>query len=428
MKKNVFKVLLVLIILVLGIILQDKAQDYTTIVKISKATKEITEKSANVQVRVTEKYTNGSEKISETYIKDGVFVTRRIDAKNAPANSIEWSTLNEDVICNSYSEYEFEYDGDVVKGLNCYYNHDNGSDTQKVTRMAVGNLLLMYDKDVPYSSGSMHVSILNMPKIEDIEYSGKNCYALKTEYKTWYVEKETLRTIAIDCKVFEDDSPCFYTFEYDIEAPEGIYDEPKVANTYYDEVIFYEIPSSDRYNNINNKKEKAISGTDLKPGEELIEVVELKDGETLNFLGLTDNEFGLKGFNIDTLKMYNKFREKYSGLRELTEEDFEEYYVAITYKEGNKLKYIQSVPSKKNNKINYIFDTEKTNKESLVLIVTPLTDDSSSSIFIKNKEKFDISEDDAIKTVSENIKELNSELVLDSDNYVNVESRKLLQD
>ena len=180
MKKNVFKVLLVLIILVLGIILQGKAQDYTTIVKISKATKEITEKSANVQVRVTEKYTNGSEKISETYIKDGVFVTRRIDAKNAPANSIEWSTLNEDVICNSYSEYEFEYDGDVVKGLNCYYNHDNGSDTQKVTRMAVGNLLLMYDKDVPYSSGSMHVSILNMPKIEDIEYSGKNCYALKT--------------------------------------------------------------------------------------------------------------------------------------------------------------------------------------------------------------------------------------------------------
>lgn len=427
MKKNVFRIVLILIILVLGIVLQEKAQDYATIIKISKATKEITSNNQNVQVRVTEKYTNGSEKIAETYIKDGVFVTRRIDAKNAPANSIEWSTLNEDVICNSYSEYEFEYDGEVVKGLNCYYNPNNGSDTQATTRMAVGNLLLMYDKDVPYSSGNMNTHIFNMPKIEDIEYSGKACYALRTEYRTWYVEKETLRTIAIDCKVFEDDSPCFYTFEYDIEAPEGIYEEPKVANAYYDEVIFYEIPQWDRYNNINNKKEKAISGTDLKPGEELIEVVELKDGETLNFLGLTDNEFGLKGFNIDTLKMYNKFREKYSGLRELTEEDFEEYYVAITYKEGNKLKHLQSVSSTKNNKVNYIFDAEKSNKESLVLIVTPLTDDSSSSIFIKSKEKFNISEDDAIKTVSENIKELNSELVLDVDNYVNVESSQIVK-
>ncbi len=423
MKKNIFRIVLVLIILILGIVLQEKAQDYTTIIKISNATKEIISNNQNVQIRVTEKYTNGSEKIAETYIKDGVFVTRRIDGKNEPANSIQWATNKDDVICNSYSEYEFEYDGEVVKGLTCTYNHGNGSETQKITRMAMGNLLLMYDRQ------TMGTNILNMPKIEDIEYDGKACYALKTEYRTWYIEKESLKTLAIDCKVFEDDSPYFYAFEYDIEAPEGIYDEPKVSNTYYDEVLFYEVLSNDmsdkRYKNINNKKEKAISGTNLKPGEELIEVVELKDKEELNFLGLTENEFGLKGFNIDTLKTYNKFREKYSGLRELTEEDFEEYYVAIAYKEGTKLKHIQSVASTKNNKVNYIFDTEKSGKESLVLIVTPLTDNSSSSIFVKNKEKLNISEDDAIKTVSENIKELNSELVLDSTNYVNVESSQI---
>ena len=420
MKKNVVKIILILVILVLGIILQNKTQDYTTIVKISKTTKEITSETNDVQIRVTEKYTNGSEKIAETYIKDGVFVTRRIDGKNTPANSIQWATNKEDVICNTYYEYEFEHNGEVVKGLNCTYNYNNGSETQKVTRLATGNLLLMFDRQ------NMGINILNMPKIEDIEYDGKACYALKTEYKTWYVEKETLRTIAIDCKVFEDDSPYFYTFEYDIDAPEGIYEEPKVENAYYDEVIFSEIASSDRYNNINNKKEKAISGTDLKPGEELIEVVELKEGEKLNFLGLTDNEFGLKGFNINTLKMYNKFREKYSGLRELTEEDFEEYYVAIVYKDGSKLKHLQSVSSTKNNKVNYIFNTEKSNKDSLVLIVTPLTDDSYSSIFIKNNEKLNISEDDAIKTVSEKIKELNQDLVLDKDNYVNVESSQII--
>ena len=420
MKKNIFRIGLVLVILVLGIVLQEKAQDYTTIIKISNATKEITNNSKNVQVRVTEKYTNGSEKIAETYIKDGVFVTRRIDGKNTPANSIQWATNKEDVICNAYYEYEFEHNGEVVKGLNCTYNYNNGSETQKVTRLATGNLLLMFDRQ------NMGINILNMPKIEDIEYDGKACYALKTEFRTWYVDKETLRTIAIDCKVFEDDSPYFYTFEYDIDAPEGIYDEPKASSTYYDEVIFTEISSTERYKNINNKKEKAISGTNLKPGEELIEVVELKDGEILNFLGLTDNEFGLRGFNINTLKMYNKFREKYSGLRELTEEDFEEYYVAIAYKDGAKLKYLQSVSSTRNNKVNYIFDMEKSNKESLVLIVTPLTDDSSSSIFIKNNEKLNISEDDAVKTVSDNIKELNSELVLDVDNYVNVESSQIV--
>ena len=158
MKKNIFRIVLVLIILILGIVLQDKAQDYTTIVKISKATKEITSNNQNVQVRVTEKYTNGSEKIAETYIKDGVFVTRRIDAKNTPANSVEWATLKEDVICNSYSEFEFEYEGEVVKGLNCYYNPNNGSDTQSTTRMAVGNLLLMFDRQ------NMGINILNMPK------------------------------------------------------------------------------------------------------------------------------------------------------------------------------------------------------------------------------------------------------------------------
>ena len=71
--------------------------------------------------------------------------------------------------------------------------------------------------------------------------------------------------------------------------------------------------------------------------------------------------------------------------------------------------------------MNYIFKSEKSDKSSLVLIVTPLTNDSTSSVFVENKEKFNITEEDAIKTVTENIKELNSDLVLDKDGYVNIE-------
>lgn len=426
MKKNVLKILLLLLVLVFGIVLQDKAQDYATIVKISNATKKITENSENVQVRVKEKYNDGSEKISETYIKDGVYVTRKIDAKNAPSNSLTWSTTNEDVICNYYYEYEFEYNNEIVKGLNCVYNHNDISSNQSATRLAMGNLLLMYDKDIPTTALYSNINIFNMPKIENSEYDGKACFSLKTGIRTWYVEKETLRTLALECELFEDDSPCLYTFEYDIEAPEGIYEEPIATNTHYDKVEFFESLNVERtYENID-KKENAISGTNLKPGEELIETVELKDGEKLNFLGITENDFGLKGFNIYSLKTYNKFREKYSALRELTEEDFEEYYVGIVYNDGYKLNHLQNLNSTRNNRMNYIFSGEKTDKASLVLIVTPLTSDSTRSVFIENNEKFNVTEEDAIKTVSDNIKELNSELVLDVDNYVNVESSEIV--
>ena len=410
MKKSILKILLIVIVLIFGIVLQDRAQDYALILKISETSQQITKATTGVQVRVVEKYNNGSEKISETYIKDGVYVTRRIDGKNTPSNSLEWASTNTDLICNFYSEYEYELDGETIKELSCGYNHASGSDTQATTRMAIGNLLLMYDKDIPASSGNMSTNIFNMPNIEDAEYNGKACYLLKTEYKNWYVEKESLKTLAIECKLFEDDSPCFYTFEYDIESPEGIYEAPNVSNTYYNKVEFLEtFPDDDKYQNINSQKEKAISGTNLKPGEELIEVIELKENEKLNFLELTSNEFGLNGFNINTLETYNKFREKYSGLRELTEEDFEEYYVGIVYKEGYKLNYLQSLPSTTNNLVNYIFNVEKSQKDSLVLIVTPITEDSFGSKFIKNNEKFNITEDDASKLAIENITELSTE-------------------
>lgn len=422
MKKNIFKIVIILIILVAGVLLQDKAQDYATLIKISKASREITKNAENVQVRVTEKYNDGSEIISETYIKDDVYVTRRIDGKYTSSNSLEWATKNKELLCNMYKEYEYEYDGKVIKELACIYNHENGSETQAMTRMAVGNLLLMYD------SKNMNTNIFNMPKIEYSEYNGKPCITLKSEYRTWYIEKESLRTVAIENKVFEDDSPCFYSFEYDIEAPEGIFEAPNVSNKHYDSVSFMEFlpTNNNRHNNINMENKKAITGTNLKPGEELIETVELKDGEELNFLKITKNEFGLQGFEIESLETYNKFREKYSGLRELTKEDFEEYYVGIVYKEGYKLNHLQNLLSTRNNTTNYIFDTEKAEKASLVLIVSPILEDSTKPRFIENEEKFNITEEIAINTITEKIDELNPNLVLDDEGYVNVETSTIV--
>ena len=61
-----------------------------------------------------------------------------------------------------------------------------------------------------------------------------------------------------------------------------------------------------------------------------------------------------------------------------------------------------------------------------MLVVTPLKRYSMISEFIENSEKLNITEEAAIKTVSDNIKELNSELVLDKDNYVNIEFSEIV--
>lgn len=410
MKKSILKIFLIIAIIILGIIIQKKSEDFITIVKISNATKEITQKAKNIQIRVVEKYNDGAEKISDTYIKDGIYVTRKIDAKNTPSNSLTWTTTNNNVICNYYYEYEFEYNDEIVKGLNCVYNNNEITSNQSTTRLATGNLFLMYDKDNPYSYDNKKVTIFNVPEIDISEYNGIECFTIKTEYKKWFVEKETLRTLAIECKLYEDDSPYLYTFEYDIDIPDGIFEAPNPEKTYYNKVEFFEtIP----YQENNEVKEFSITGTDLKPGEELIELIELKDEEKLNFLGLTENEFGLNGINIYTLDTYNKFREKYSGLRELTKDDLNEYFVAIVYKNGYKLNHIQTLDSKVNNYMNYVFDIEKNQKESLVLIVSPRTDDSLGSRFINNKDKLNITEEEAIKLSLENINELNIEELTD---------------
>lgn len=410
MKENILKMLFVVVIIVVGVFLQNKVQNYSILKQITAATREVTNNNKDVQVRVVEKYNNGTEKIVETYIKDGIYVSRIIDGKNTPSNSLTWSTENEDVICNYYYEYEFEYENEVVKGLNCSYNHENNDNNQAVTRKAVGNLLLMYDMN-------NDTNIFNMPKIKECEYDGKLCYSLEKDYRKWIVDKDTLLTLAIMENVVYDDSSLYlYTFEYDIEEPEGIYDMPNTG--YYDYVEYSEINYPTENIEWNAEIKNPISGTDLNPGEELIETVKLKEDEELNFLNITGNEFGLKGFNIHTLENYNKFREKYSGLRELTKEDFKYYYVAIVYKDGYQLNYNQKLDATESVTTNYIFDIEKSKNESIVLIVAPRTLTSKKSEFIVSNDELKITEERAKQIITENIEEINSSLVLDSEKHV----------
>lgn len=417
MNKKILVMCLVIVVIVLGLVLQNRLQQYSLLEDIGEVTKKVTT-SENIQIRVVKKYKDGTEKITETYAKDGVYVTKKIDASNLPSNTLEWSTDNNDGVCNNYYEYEFEYDGKVVKGLNCQFNHQNKANNQLATRLATGDLLFIYT--------NANTNIINMPKVTESDYNGKVTYELEKDGRTWIIDKETLLTLAIEDDIDEEVSgnPYMYTFEYDITAPEGIYDAPNAA--YYDKVEFFEFNYTGPYNS-SDEKEKAISGTELKPGEELIELVEITKDEELNFLGLTENEFGVQGLNIGTLETYNKFRERYSGLRELTKEDFKDYYVAIAYKEGYKLNNKQQLISEESRVKNFVFTADKSNKDSLVLIVTPRTTKSNSAAFIISNEDLKITEADAIKTISENINDLKEAfgLVLDSENYVNARYSKI---
>ena len=106
MNKKILVMCLVIVVIVLGLVLQNRLQQYSLLEDIGEVTKKVTT-SENMQIRVVKKYKDGTEKITETYAKDGVYVTKKIDASNLPSNTLEWSTDNNDGICNNYYEYEF---------------------------------------------------------------------------------------------------------------------------------------------------------------------------------------------------------------------------------------------------------------------------------------------------------------------------------
>lgn len=429
-KKIILSVIIILLILFLGI----RIYHYSILSKISKTTENLESSFEPYFIKVTQINADGSCNIDENYRENNVAVSIYTTQKDGEVTgtSKSWSFLEES-FCNEYHASYIEDESTLMCAIQNEDRIKEEFNTVFINYWSYKFPNLRFETDLTFFDKvriNLQSTIL-YPAVKTEEYKGESYYAFypfgSDSHMRMYVDKETYLPVAI--KSWGQDKSELYIreFEYLKEAPDGVYEKPNPED--FDNVTFadYSNNSIDINSKIKLVAEKPISRTNLKTGEMLIENVDIKSDEDLNFLKLTPNESGIIDFEIYNLETYNKFREKYSGLRELTEEDFEEYYVAITYKEGNKLKHLQSVSSTKNNKVNYIFDTEKSNKESLVLIVTPLTDDSSSSIFIKNKEKFNISEDDAIKTVSENIKELNPELVLDVDNYVNVESSQIVK-
>lgn len=246
--------------------------------------------------------------------------------------------------------------------------------------------------------------IISSTLVSSEKYDEIDCYTYKMWGAKFYIDKKTMLPIA---ETFSDDGMeiPMIRMEYNTEYDENILKEP-------DSKEFKSIRFLDNINRNSNYDEfsnKSISGTNQDPTENLIENVALTENEKLDVLPITGNSFGVKSIQIDNLKTYNTFREDYSNLRELTEEDFVYYSVFIVYKNGYELNFLEYQETNQSYNIGYIFTEKETENDNLVLIIKPRAQKNNPDIIISN-EKIKIGADKIFEIYYSATKEIEKEL------------------
>lgn len=419
-KKIIFLVVLIVIVFIAAI----RVYHYSILSKISKVTESLESSLEPYFIKVKEIEPDGTVYISEHYRENNIAVSRRTTQKDdeTTTTSLSWSSLDEE-FCNMYlANYEQQEDGNELKTLTCVAQSEERLNQELNIRFV--NFFAYTLDEVEFEHAKIWVKIRN--EIEDIffypavssgEYKGKECYVFKPfRYMKVYVDKETFLTVATERWSNTGDGYYFCEYEYLTEAPEGIYEKPNPED--FDEVSFWDSAKENIDSRSKLIAEKPISGTNLKAGEQLVENVELKNNENLNFLKLTPNETGIIKFEIYNLETYNKFREMYSDLRELTEEDFEAYYAVIAYKVGEKLNYLEQYESKEAWQFNFVVNGEKSNKESLLLAVIPNESGNRSTVFVESDEKLKINAETAMNTANNSLTEIEEYFDLEFETYV----------
>lgn len=403
--KGVRKIILLISSVLIIFIIAIRLYHFSILTKISNASKDFNNYSGNYYITLTE--TNNLTEKEEKYFKEyyrenGISAYREseYDDEEKKLKGISWRGLEEE-FCNSY--YANYYD-DGTKELNSVIF--NKSHLEETEFNNTSNIMDFYSNEtVCIETSGILVNIKN--KIREIflypivfseKYNGKECYVFdpyyNTGHKKLYVDKENLLTVASIS--FNQDKTAYWKKEYTFldKAPEGVFEKPNPEE--FDIVQFDDAAWNKDTLNEKLIAEKPITGTNLEPGEQLAENVELNKNEELNFLKLTPNEMGITNFQIRYLETYNKFRKKYSRLRELTEKDFESYFVVIAYKKGEKLNYLQQFSSSESWTWNFVVNSEKSNNDSLLLMVVPKESGNSRVVFVDSNEKIKIDAEKAI--------------------------------
>lgn len=422
--KNVIKILIIVLIAII-VFFCFKEYNYYILSKIFYANKDFSNKQNNSNefyYKVTTKTVeNNSENnditIEEFAIKNNVMFENKeytIDGKTS--SIIEWSTINNDnnEICNNYTIYDDTY-------ITCSFNNKEVLMEDMNVSKANSNIYYYLENEEGNNFLTQIIKKITVPTISRTIYNNENCYMIENKYFTLVFNKETLLLLAKQTKG-NDGYYELTTYEYNTDSLDKLLKRPNVTD--YSKVDFLDLT---QYNNENNEEKnnpsKSISGTDLKPGDTLIENVELLPNENLNFLNLTENSFGIKSIELYTLESYNKFKEKYSNLRELTSEDFDNYWVTIAYNEGESLNYINKYENQETWITNYIFTKKESKNKNLLLLITPKEKRKTNNFIVENSEDLKVNSEEAINILNENFDKILNELNLNSVNLGDLNDR-----
>lgn len=336
-----------------------------------------------------------SESIYEQYKNGKMMYTRRM--YNAEEHSSDYNNIEvlEEEFLNSY----YVDNKDSYLSISTY-SEDNLNEYSGIFNF---HSYTMHDTNDIYFESDLKSKIstwlqfkVMYPAVFTEEYNGKECYVLN-EYSTirLWVDKETLLPLKVEYK--DRDKKVIHTtyYEYNL-LQDNVVEIPNPKD--FETVVYYD-NGKQVEESWKKPAEEPISGTNLKSDEQLIENVEIKDGEELNFLNITPNENGITSLNIYSYDTYNKFRSKYSGLRELTEKDFERYFVSIAFKEGYKLEYIEHWESGQENITNFIVSSKKADKDNFTLFILPKSTGNMRTNYVINDKKISIDSYDAVEEI-----------------------------
>lgn len=392
-KLSLGKTILFSILVAFAIFVIIRIYHYQVLKKISDAGIAFTE-SENYNLRIREVYED-SERILEQYKKDNKIYDRWFNKDEDGINDESDIAVLDTELFNRYSTNNLESNLAILTYTEEEYFNEN--------RIANFHSYRTYDTNGIYFDSDLKSKILTWlqfkvmyPAVFTEEYNGKECYVFNqySTIRSW-VDKETLLPLKVQYK--DSDNQVYLTsyYEYDVLTDEVV----EIPNPKDYETVTYYDAGKQVYASWNKPAEEAISGTNLKPDEQLIENVEIKDGEELNFLNITPNENGITSLNIYSYDTYNKFRSKYSGLRELTEKDFERYFVSIAFKEGYKLEYIEHWESGQENITNFIVSSKKADKDNFTLFILPKSTGNMRTNYVINDKKISIDSYDAVEEI-----------------------------
>lgn len=392
-KLSLGKTILFSILVAFAIFVIIRIYHYQVLKKISDAGIAFTE-TENYNLRIREVYED-SERILEQYKKDNKIYDRWFNKGEDGINDESDIAVLDTELFNRYSTNNLESNLAILTYTEEEYFNEN--------RIANFHSYRTYDTNGIYFDSDLKSKILTWlqfkvmyPAVFTEEYNGKECYVFNqySTIRSW-VDKETLLPLKVQYK--DSDNQVYLTsyYEYDVLTDEVV----EIPNPKDFETVVYYDNGKQVEESWNKPAEEAISGTNLKPDEQLIENVEIKDGEELNFLNITPNENGITSLNIYSYDTYNKFRSKYSGLRELTEKDFERYFVSIAFKEGYKLEYIEHWESGQEKITNFIVSSKKTDKDNLTLFVLPKSTGNMRTNYVLNDKKLSIDSYDAVEEI-----------------------------